>query len=337
MKLFFKSAIIAVAAVAVSCGGSKESSDSSSGDSESPKVNTEKAEDGTSNSDGKIKRIIDLINARDSTNYYSAGRSLSLQRAEFDDKNKVVIVNIGNWRLGNEADSSPYVIASDFLRDDTSGLAELILENSFAMAMTINNEQDGSSVRKFFRPSELDELLGEIEPDGEIEFEEWEAPEEPQQTPENSPSPRVKAGREQSQRVTEIQIVDDVIDDEREHSPEVVHEEATPVYDDNQVFTAVDQMPTFPGGDAELMKYIASHVRYPDVAVENGVQGRVVVQFVVQKDGSIGEVKVVSSKDPDLDREALRVVRTLPKFTPGRLNGQPVNVYYTLPITFKLS
>ena len=95
-------------------------------------------------------------------------------------------------------------------------------------------------------------------------------------------------------------------------------------------------MPQFPGGDGALMKYIADHLKYPPVAMENNIQGRVVIQFVVTKTGKIGEVKVARSKDPDLDNEAVRVVKTLPDFIPGKMNGQSVNVWYTLPITFKL-
>ena len=72
------------------------------------------------------------------------------------------------------------------------------------------------------------------------------------------------------------------------------------------------------------------------MAMENGVQGRVVVQFVVTKDGSVGQVKVMRGKDPDLDKEAVRVVKSLPRFIPGKMNGQAVNVWYTLPISFKL-
>ena len=121
----------------------------------------------------------------------------------------------------------------------------------------------------------------------------------------------------------------------REHKDEIIVEEKAPVVD-NQVFTAVEQMPQFPGGEAELMKYLSTHIKYPQMAMENNVQGQVVVQFVVQKDGSIGEVKVVRSKDPDLDREAVRVVKTLPNFIPGKMNGQAVNVWYTLPVRFKL-
>jgi protein TonB len=121
----------------------------------------------------------------------------------------------------------------------------------------------------------------------------------------------------------------------REHKDEVVVEEKKPV-EENKVFTAVEQMPQFPGGEEALMKYIQSHLKYPPVAMENNIQGRVVVQFVVTKTGKIGEIKVARSKDPDLDKEAVRVVKTLPDFIPGKMNGQAVAVWYTLPITFKL-
>lgn len=118
---------------------------------------------------------------------------------------------------------------------------------------------------------------------------------------------------------------------------EVVVEKKTPVEEKKEeIFKSVEQMPTFPGGDQALMKYLSSHINYPAMAQENGVQGRVVVQFVVTKTGKVGEVKVVRSVDKDLDREAVRVCKSLPNFVPGRQNGQPVNVWYTLPVTFKL-
>ena len=103
-----------------------------------------------------------------------------------------------------------------------------------------------------------------------------------------------------------------------------------------KVFEVVEQMPQFPGGDAALLKYLSSHINYPPMAAENNVQGKVTIQFVVEKDGMVGEVKIARSVDKDLDREAVRVVKTLPKFTPGRQNGQPVRVWYTLPVQFKL-
>lgn len=122
----------------------------------------------------------------------------------------------------------------------------------------------------------------------------------------------------------------------RQHQDEVIVEEKKPEPAKEEVFTSVEQMPQFPGGEAELLKWIGSHIKYPTMAMENGIQGRVTVRFVVTKDGSIGEVQVARGKDPDLDKEAVRVVRSLPKFNPGRMNGQPVNVWFTLPVNFKL-
>ena len=123
----------------------------------------------------------------------------------------------------------------------------------------------------------------------------------------------------------------------REHKNEIIVEEKKPEpVDDNKVFDVVEQKPQFPGGEAALLKYVAEHIRYPAMAQENNIQGRVVVQFVVTKTGAVGEVKVVRGKDPDLDKEAVRVVKSLPKFVPGKMNGHAVNVWYTLPIQFKL-
>ena len=102
------------------------------------------------------------------------------------------------------------------------------------------------------------------------------------------------------------------------------------------IYGSVEQMPQFPGGEAALMKYINSHIQYPAKALKNRVGGRVIVQFVVDKVGEVGEVKVVRSLDKELDKEAIRLVKSLPKFTPGRQNGKAVSVWYTLPVTFKL-
>ncbi|MGN0231607.1 MAG: energy transducer TonB, partial [Muribaculaceae bacterium] len=120
----------------------------------------------------------------------------------------------------------------------------------------------------------------------------------------------------------------------REHKEEIIVEEKKP--EKEEVFRAVEQMPQFPGGDAELMKFLRDNIVYPAMAQENNVQGKVIVQFVVTKTGDIGEVKVVKSVDRDLDNEAVRLVKKLPKFIPGRMNGQAVNVWYTLPVQFKL-
>ena len=122
----------------------------------------------------------------------------------------------------------------------------------------------------------------------------------------------------------------------REYREEIIVEEKKPEPVKEEIFTAVEQMPQFPGGEGELLKYIGSHIKYPPMAAENNIQGRVVVKFVVKKDGNVGEVVVLRGKDPDLDKEAVRVVKTLPKFIPGKMNGQSVSVWYTLPINFKL-
>ena len=104
----------------------------------------------------------------------------------------------------------------------------------------------------------------------------------------------------------------------------------------NRILDDVDQMPEFPGGNAALVEYLSTNVEYPAVALENGVQGRVMVSFVVERDGSLSDVRVLKSVDPLLDKEALRVVRSMPKWTPGMMDGSPVRVKYTIPITFRL-
>ena len=122
----------------------------------------------------------------------------------------------------------------------------------------------------------------------------------------------------------------------RDHIDEIVVEEKPVEEKPVEVFISVEQMPQFPGGDEALIKFLSSHINYPPMAAENGIQGRVVVQFVVDKTGKVGDVNVVRSVDKDLDKEAVRVCTSLPKFVPGRQNGQPVSVWFTLPVTFKL-
>ncbi len=106
--------------------------------------------------------------------------------------------------------------------------------------------------------------------------------------------------------------------------------------EDNKVFEVVEQMPSFPGGYAALMQWLGSNMKYPTIAAENNVQGRVIVQFVVEKDGSITDVHVAKSVDPSLDKEASRVVKAMPKWIPGKQNSSPVRVRFTVPVTFKL-
>jgi protein TonB len=106
--------------------------------------------------------------------------------------------------------------------------------------------------------------------------------------------------------------------------------------EDTPVFFIVEEMPEFPGGQSALINFIAKSVKYPVIAQENGIQGKVFVNFVVAKDGSVTNAKIARGVDPSLDKEALRVVNSLPKWKPGKQGGKPVRVSYTVPINFQL-
>jgi protein TonB len=109
-----------------------------------------------------------------------------------------------------------------------------------------------------------------------------------------------------------------------------------PKEEETKVFEVVEQMPEFPGGAAALMKWLSDNIKYPAIAEENGIQGRVICTFVVERDGSVSDVQVARSIDPSLDKEAMRVLKKMPKWIPGRQNGAAVRVKYTVPVTFKL-
>ena len=117
---------------------------------------------------------------------------------------------------------------------------------------------------------------------------------------------------------------------------ETIAEPEPPKVEETKVFDVVEEMPQFPGGSSALFEYLSKNIKYPVVAEENGVQGRVVVTFVVERDGSITDVKVVKSVDPSLDKEAQRVVKSMPHWIPGKPNGSAVRVKYTVPVTFRL-
>jgi len=104
----------------------------------------------------------------------------------------------------------------------------------------------------------------------------------------------------------------------------------------NQIFTVVEQEPEFPGGTKALMEYISKNLRYPAFAAENGIQGRVTLSFVVEKDGSVTDIQEMRSPSEDLTKEAKRVVQSMPKWKPGKQRGKPVRVKYMLPVTFRL-
>ncbi len=109
-----------------------------------------------------------------------------------------------------------------------------------------------------------------------------------------------------------------------------------PPQEPNKVHEHVEVMPQFPGGNAELMRYLSANIKYPTIAAENGIEGRVVLKFVVGKDGGISNIQVVRALDPSCDKEAVRVVKGMPKWIPGMQNGHAVAVYFTLPVLFKL-
>jgi protein TonB len=142
---------------------------------------------------------------------------------------------------------------------------------------------------------------------------------------------------EQSQLMISDEQVETAVNKEAtEIVAETVKEEVAPEEKEEEVFMVVEEMPEFPGGNAALMKYLANAVKYPVIAQENGIQGKVYVNFVVNKDGSVSGAKIARGVDPSLDAEALRVVSTLPKWKPGKQRGVPVRVSYTVPINFQL-
>ena len=105
----------------------------------------------------------------------------------------------------------------------------------------------------------------------------------------------------------------------------------------DMVFDVVEVMPQYPGGQIEMLKYIMENIKYPEQAMKEGIQGRVTVRFIVEKDGSISNVKPVLSVHPLLDKEAVRVVKSMPKWSPGKQNGKPVRVRFNVPVMFKLN
>lgn len=106
--------------------------------------------------------------------------------------------------------------------------------------------------------------------------------------------------------------------------------------EEEKTYTVVEESPSYPGGENSLISFLASHLMYPSIAAENGVQGRVTLKVQIKKDGSVGEVRITRSLSKECDTEAVRVVKKLARFNPGRQNGEPVNVWLTLPINFRL-
>ena len=123
----------------------------------------------------------------------------------------------------------------------------------------------------------------------------------------------------------------DVVEAVQQVKEEVQETEAEP-----EPFVVVEEMPMFPGGDAALLKYVGEHTQYPEIAKENNIQGKVMVRFCVTPKGGVSQVSILKGVDPELDKEAMRVVTTLPAFKPGKQGGKPVPVWYMVPINFTL-
>lgn len=152
------------------------------------------------------------------------------------------------------------------------------------------------------------------------------------ETKQEDNTARGVVNQEGSDEVDRVKAVkEQVVVKEPEPAPEPV-KKAEP----EQIFTAVEQQAQYPGGQGALMKYLSNNIRYPESAQQNDIQGRVIVKFVVEKDGSIGQAQVVKGVDRALDQEALRVVKKMPRWQPGKNNGVAVRSWFTLPVTFKL-
>ncbi len=134
----------------------------------------------------------------------------------------------------------------------------------------------------------------------------------------------------------ELDIMDTEADDNTVIDIAPVIQQAAEAEETSEVFFIVENMPEFPGGELALRKFIANAIKYPVIAQENGIQGKVYVNFVVDKDGSVTQAKIARGVDGSLDKEALRVVNSLPKWKPGQQRGKPVRVSYTVPISFVL-
>ncbi|MCE2617154.1 MAG: energy transducer TonB [Phocaeicola sp.] len=179
----------------------------------------------------------------------------------------------------------------------------------------------------------------------DIDFEEEVIPiteqEQPKQAPPPPEAPKAEEVLEIVKNDANIQESTIQASDDTKKAVEVkytpvqqVVEEEEP--EEEQIFQVVEEMPEFPGGMAECLKFLSKNIKYPTISQENGVQGRVIIQFVVNRDGSIVDPQVVRGVDPYLDKEALRVVSSMPKWKPGKQRGKPVRVKYTVPVTFRL-
>ena len=194
-----------------------------------------------------------------------------------------------------------------------------------------------------FEWSERDKKVSTDTGIADVVFEEEIIPiteqEQPKQAPPPPEAPKVEEVLEIMDNDSEVEESTIQASDDTQAAVEVKY---TPVeveeeeVEEQQIFQVVEEMPEFPGGMGECMKFLGKNIKYPTISQENGVQGRVIIQFVVNRDGSIVDPVVVRGVDPYLDKEALRVISTMPKWKPGKQRGKAVRVKYTVPVMFRL-
>ncbi len=263
---------------------------------------------------------------------------------------------------GKNKDFGAYVLRASSRERHTKAIVWVLIAVAIILVLlilSVNNVFSRAEEEQIVTSTEQDIATFDSE-DYEEEIEEMEQFELPE--PEEIIAPEEVAN---SQQVTDLLIVqdDEIEEDKQVKNQEDIRENeaqlgtvdisegvndlnkvevkeqviAEPVVDDEPVSIAmVEQKPSFPGGEAAMYAWLSDNIVYPPAASEEGIQGRVVVEFVVGKDGSITNARVVRTRHPALDKEALRVIKAMPNWIPGRNNGQPVKVTYTLPVTFKL-
>jgi protein TonB len=206
-------------------------------------------------------------------------------------------------------------------------------------------------ITPYLNAKALENRLKRAERQVEIKMENLDQPNETVAPPPPPPPPPADVVQQQRyvppvvvdsikpEDVTQLMTADDAqneIKDQEVVEVVEVKEEVQEAEPEEIPFVVVEEMPMFPGGDAELLKYIGLNTVYPDIAKENNIQGRVIVRFCVTAKGGVSQVSILKGVDPELDKEAIRVVNTLPAFKPGKQGGKPVPVWYMVPITFTL-
>jgi protein TonB len=224
-----------------------------------------------------------------------------------------------------ESKKNPIVDSDDVKSRSVFVLSGLVLIIASVLCMVEYKKIDlaGSSIESSLTALEDEEVV-EINPNT--------PPPPPPPPPPPAPPEEVEVLEEDDEREETNDII---IEQEIETTIVVDVEEEEPVVE--EIFDVVEENPEFKGGMAKLYEYLGKHIQYPEMAKENGIQGKVFVQFVVWKDGTIKDVKVVKGVHKTLDSEATRVVKSMPKWTPGKQRGKAVNARFTLPIKFRIS